>query len=157
MTETEKLLAQLKDIHPPAAPESVVSWTWWLTICIALVSITLLALWFKRANACEHTALNYVGTQCKLACEEPVDQGRLRIARLLRQYVLSVDHTTTPHAHQLHGEAWLQHLNTTLETDWFTEGRGRQFGDNLYQRQDQTLTVEDCEYINRLLNRSSQS
>jgi len=124
-TKTE-LLNAIRDIHEPSAPE-VTSPLWMLIgLTFALIMLSLLLVkWLKQKDQPQPSWAN----QLILARKEPPEKARLRLARLLRHICVNKNKHV---ANTLSGQAWLQHLDKTLTTDYFTQGEGQLFGDPLY-------------------------
>jgi len=148
MTEAERILLQLRDIHEPLPPDGLPTSVWLLT-AVALLMVAFFVLMGLRKFLSRNQPQSLIAQHCALAQKEPDDRGRLRLARLLRQQALqqktgnSIMHTT--------GEAWLVHLDATHKTTWFTQGEGRQFGDDLYTQTNTALSDDTCKQVQYFL------
>ena len=137
------LLANLRDIHEPPAPEP--GWPWLIT-AIVIGLMLLLVLWKNRP----HKAASIATQQINAARVEPTAQALVRLARLLRSR--AINHSTTSDA-QAQGEVWLQTLDTHFSTTFFTSDMGRVFGNELYQKQSSDLDIATlCDQLQLLFN-----
>jgi len=131
MSTSADLLSTLRDIHEPLAPDAPsLMWTLLpLLIGIALLCL-LLFLYFKNRRKHVDVRQLHICT----ARGEPPEQARLRLARLLRHICLSSTQLEeNKNINSLTGEQWLEHLNNTFSTNYFTHGNGVLFGQSLYR------------------------
>jgi len=128
VSEAERLLALLADVHEPPAPQAALPWWWMLN---ALLAAAWFGLWawrrHRRRNAWRREAIAALDTLSgRDAAARLVDMAILlrRVVRgRLGESVASLD-----------GEAWLELLDRCFDTRWFTRGDGRLFGPALYRR-----------------------
>ena len=153
MTEAESLLAQLRDIHEPIAPSGLPVSLWWLTLLLA-ATLLLCAFFIRRSTSNKKYSTTWLQHQVELASQETADQARLRMARLLRQHTIEKCKNGNIH---LTGDEWLKQLNRQFNTQWFTEGEGKQFGDNLYHSSNEPITRSACEHIIELIERRQKT
>lgn len=136
------LLASVRDIHEPSAPEP--GWPW-LLAAIALGLALLVVLWKNRPRKVDSIATQ----QINAARIEPPSKALIRLARLLRSDIVQPDATA---GKQVHGDAWLQVLDTQFRTSFFTDDIGRVFGQELYQKPLSDINIETlCDQLQRLL------
>lgn len=126
MNDTTELLNRLRDIQEPVAPQGT-SLILLAANAMLLLAIVTFLLWrtYRRRNAWRRQALY----QLKQAQATTPENSLLQIAKLLRQIHLH----RKPGEPQISGIPYLQQLDTLFNTDWFTKGHGRYFGDALYQ------------------------
>jgi len=149
MNETERLLSLLRDIQEPAPPEGLPSSIWWLTALIACILLGVV-LWFIKSRwQSGNQRQTPIAEHCAIALTEPPEQGRLRLASLLRQQALQDGDTAS--IKRLTGNPWLEELDQRFNTDWFTKGDGVQFGDALYQNHQAPLSQATCDKVQSLL------
>ncbi len=151
MSETEKILSQLRDIHEPLPPTGLPISIWWITTAVAAIVLLGLVLMLRHKKQQQTTDSSTTANQVAVAKTEPTEQARLRMARLLRAHMKKNSASTQ----QLTGEAWLQALDEHLNTTWFTQGEGRQFGDALYQPATQSLSEEAYQQLQHLLEQAT--
>jgi len=155
VNDAEALLAQLRDIHEPLPPEPLPTAIWWLTAVLAVVLMGIVAFALRRAKLRRTTPTTTIAHHCTLALNEPPEQARLRLARLLRQHVL-LSHQEQD-AIQASGEPWLHILDNCFNTTWFTEGEGQQFGSAMYSQEAKPLSPETCEKVRMFLEQGQAS
>lgn len=127
MNQTEQLLASLRDIHEPAAPEGVSPWLVGANLLLLLIVIlAMLARRHRRREQWRRQALRQIARARTL----PPPSALLHYASTLRQLMLSRLTDTS----QESGEPWLRQLDTAFATDWFSRGEGKVFGNELYTR-----------------------
>ena len=149
MSSTDKaaLLAQVRDIHEPIAPEP--GWPW-LLAAVAIGLGLLLVLWKNRPQKPESIA----SAQINAARTEAPAQALIRLARLLRSNVIE----TSAYDGQLQGDAWLAVLNARFNTTFFTEDNGRVFGEDLYKDNAAQINTEQlCDQLANLINNKPRS
>lgn len=145
MSQSDTLLAELRDIQLPPAPEGVSLWL--LGANVLLVVVALLALYTRWRRRRERWRREALATVKQAAQMEPAG-GVLELAKLLRQLMLhrQYDISST-------GRPWLQQLDAAFNTRWFSQSRGQAFGPALYQ---QSLTSKAelqvlCKELERLI------
>lgn len=137
------LLATVRDIHEPAAPEP--GWPW-LIAAVVLGMILVFVLWKNRPRKVASIATQ----QINAARTEPSSQALVRLARLLRSKTIYPGTLTNG---QPQGDAWLQALDTRFKTSFFTSDIGRVFGSDLYQKQTSDIDIEAlCDQLQQLLD-----
>jgi hypothetical protein len=102
-----------------------------LGLAAALVFAELWAFAKRRRHSVRQTALNAL----KLSRTESPDRRLLLQAKLLRDIVRQLQGDA---AARLSGDAWLQQLDTTFKTSFFTAGEGRLYLESLYRPHQQT-------------------
>ncbi len=143
-TDTAALLASLRDIHEPAAPEP--GWPW-LLLAVGLGIALLITLWLKRPKPKPTVA----SQQINAARNQATDQALIRLARLLRKYAST--NNLSPR-NQPQGDAWLQHLDSYFNTQFFSHDIGRVFGDALYRKPEQPIDVNVlCDQLQQLFEK----
>lgn len=131
--DTATLLAQLKDIHLPAAPDAPNLWPVYLSLAVCAAALFVFAtrlLKKRRTWTAEALAsLNSIKQQ---------QHALQKAAVLLKRIALTVadnNHQSVHSIKQLHGDEWLAYLDTFYNTDFFSRGAGRIFGDALYEKE----------------------
>lgn len=129
MLHGHDLLGALRPLHPPPADISFGS-NLFFAIALGFAAAFLVAeLWAvikRRRQSVRRMALDAL----KSSRVESPEHRLLCQAKLLRDIVRQLDGSV---AASLSGDAWLQHLDTTFRTDFFTIGDGRQFVESLYR------------------------
>ncbi len=127
MADAAHLLDGLRPLHiasgrDSAAPVLVMAS---LGCAAALVCAFTLGPWLIRRRALRRFALE------ELAATRPLPEDARLVAQaaLLRRVVAQSDAA----AAQVHGDAWLTHLDRMFSTRFFSQGGGRAFGDALYR------------------------
>jgi len=127
MTDATELLQDLKDIHEPVAPATSSAL---LLALMALFGVLVLLgvlgyfLWRRKA-------LNRMLQQELALIGKSHHQRRLhQLAVWLRRVM---HHLHGDSINQLQNDQWLDSLNKTFSTNYFSEGRGSVFGLTLYQ------------------------
>jgi len=122
-------LSALRDIHLPGAPAEVELLWLWLLIAASLAAlvVTGLALYRSRLPHWRGPALEALATVPNADPAESVTA----CARVLRQIVIANGGDTT--LAQQTGESWLETLDQTFSSRYFTTGAGRVFGTDLYR------------------------
>ena len=126
MADTTTLLEQLRDVQQPLPPEGVSLWL--IEANIVIAGFILALLWYRRQKKKRGWRKQLI-KDLRLARQKPPNEAISIAATLLRQLMLFRGHKIQT----LSGDAWLQELDTQFETQWFTQGQGRAFGDALYQ------------------------
>ena len=126
MSEASELLAQLRTVREPLPPESTELWL--IVANVGLLVLILFMGWIR------YTARNRKWKKRFLhdlnqAKELPQEQAVCNVAIMLRQLMLSRGHNVNT----LTGNAWLEQLDNEFNTTFFTQSRGRVFGNALYQ------------------------
>jgi len=136
--DASELLALLRDIQEPVAPEGTSLWLITLTV---MLTVSLIALvWFQRQRkryAFRTEALKRIDSITN-QIEDNDSSSLFDLASLLRQLMR---YRRGDMINSLDGHRWLNALDDEFTSDWFSEGRGQIFGMNVYQRQ--TMTKSD--------------
>ena len=127
MSKTETLLSTLRDIHEPAAPESV---SLWLIGANLFLLVILASLFYLSRRRLSEGWRRQARREIKRAKNADAQKGIVLLAQLLRKIAI---HRKSSRHHD-HGESWLTELDTLFHTQWFTQGEGRIFGSALYQK-----------------------
>jgi len=131
--DTATLLAQLKDIHLPAAPDAQNLWPVYLSLalCAAALLVFIVRLLKKRQTWTTEAlaSLNSIRHQ---------EHALQKTAVLLKRIALTVEDNSKVQSQsikRLHGDDWLAYLDDFYNTDFFSNGAGRIFGDALYLKE----------------------
>jgi hypothetical protein len=127
-------LAGLRDIHLPAP----VGWWppapgWWLLVLLlagGLAATGYLIRRFFRRRAYRRAALRELEALRKAT---GLDERRRLIEAALLVRRVAIESCGRARVAELSGEAWLDFLNRTGDTDRFTSGPGRALGEDLYR------------------------
>ena len=126
--DTAELLSQLKGIHLPVAPVAPDLKPVYLSLALCVIALLVFLFRRYRRTGSWHTeALIALKT---IQRGSPPD-ALPRIATLLRRIALTEDNH--PEVRHLHGDNWLGYLDIFFQTDFFSNGDGRIFGDALYR------------------------
>lgn len=137
------LLASVRDIHEPPAPEP--SWPW-LVAAIAIGLALLFVLWKNKPRKADSIATQ----QINAARTESPTQALVRLARLLRSKAVGNNQRAISNTD---GDAWLQTLDKRFNTVFFTTGPGRVFGDDLYQKPASEIDIDTlCDQLQQLFD-----
>lgn len=126
MDTTTALLEQLRDVQQPPPPEGVPLWLIAANV-LALSLIVALLVYRRQYNA--NNWRKQLIKDLRMATQQPAHEALASAATILRQLMLFRGHS----AQSISGEPWLHKLDTAFNTQWFTKGAGRAFGDALYQ------------------------
>lgn len=149
-TNTTELLDSVRDIHEPAPPASSSALVMGLlAVLIAVFLLAAIIAVFRRRKIVNRELqheLQRIETQ-------PADTALQSLAILLRRTMHYMHGDTI---NQLENQPWLEALSNTFNTTYFTQGKGRIFGDALYKRTE--LTKSDtktlCRDISRLIGKT---
>ena len=125
-------LLDLRDIHAPLPPSM---WPpapgWWLLAVVLLAGLLVLARWASRRW--QHARLRRRVLQ-QLQQMEPGDRGLAAcVSMLLKQVALA--RFPRQQVAALNGQAWLEFLDRTGDTDRFQHGPGQVLADGPYSPQ----------------------
>ena len=131
--DTATLLAQLKDIHLPAAPDAPNLWPVYLSlaVCAAALLVFMLRLLKKRQTWTTEALAS-------LHSIKQQEHALQKTAVLLKRIALTVeehDKVQGQSIKRLHGDEWLAYLDGFYNTNFFSHGAGRVFGDALYLKE----------------------
>lgn len=145
MNETEQLLAQLRDIHEPAVPESV---SLWLIIANVALLILIVSVLIRRRQRTREQWRKEALQHIESAQDQAYESGVLSLAKLLRQLMRYRGHDIRSDR-----QTWLAELDAAFETDWFSKGQGQVFGDALYQARTSSSVPLPvlCKHLERLV------
>lgn len=126
MDDAATLLEQLRDVRQPLPPEGVSLSLVIANVCAGGIIIALLWYrWRKNTHGWRKPLIKALRHSSSQTPKEALNSA----AKLLRQLMLF----RRQEVQTLSGTPWLQTLDEHFQTRWFTEGRGRVFGDTLYQ------------------------
>lgn len=132
------VLSQLRDIHlPPPVSIWPLAWGWYVLLIVLLLLGSCMLYWsYQRwnklrrrqfiLNELQRLEANWMDKQ-----QRPETIGELSI--LLRRVALAI--FPRQEVAGLNGDAWLQFLDRTANTQQFTQGEGRVLVTAPYQRQ----------------------
>jgi len=126
MDATTTLLEQLRTVQQPPPPEGV---PFWLIAANLLVLLLIVALLVYRRHHNTHNWRRQLLKELHLASRQPAHEALASAATLLRKLMLFRGYSVQ----SLSGEPWLIKLDSAFNTQWFSTGSGRVFGDALYQ------------------------
>ena len=126
MSDTARLLESLRDVREPLPPEGAPLWM--IGANLLAITIVILLLWHLRTKHRFGWRKQLINDLRKARQQTP-EQAVMTAATVLRQLSLARGETVQ----SIHGEPWLQHLDSQFDTDWFTQGNGRLLGDALYR------------------------
>ena len=147
------LLAQLRDVREPLPPEGVPLWL--ILANVAVIGLILTLLLYRRHNR-RFGWRKRIIEELQQARLQPPEQAIFSAAQLLRRLLLYRGSTVQTCS----GNSWLQQLDKHFQTQWFTQGDGRVFGNSIYQpgvlSQAATMTLfDDIEALIRTLPASA--
>lgn len=126
--DTAELLAELKDIHLPPAPDTPETWP--MIVSVVVCTLFIVA-WLWRRHRNTHHWHTQALQPLKQLRQLPANVAAPETARLLKRIALT--HDNHRQVRQLHGDSWLRYLDRFFNTDFFSRGNGRVFGNALYQ------------------------
>ena len=146
-----KLVQSLHDIaeYPVSTTTSPV-WPWWQDGWLG-VGIMALGLCIFATHYWQNRWRRRILQQLQSIDDSHPKESLYVLATLLRQWVAE----RSPQTVQTSGTSWLQQLDDSLETDWFSQGQGQVFGDALYRPE--PLTAPQLSAIRRQLQRLFQA
>lgn len=126
---------ELRDIHLPADP----SWWppapgWWLLAILCLGLFVAAVLWLRRRLARRRWQQRVYSELDRIAAQHSAAPDTQRLSAEVSQLLRRASRLIDPVAPALHGQAWLDFLDTTLGTDEFSRGVGRVILEGPYQR-----------------------
>ena len=148
----DELLAQLKDIRPPAEP------AWWLpapghlvVALLLLVLVAIFAIWWLRRRADRRLILARRELR-RIAAGHAGEDDMLRLARALAPWLKRVALQAFPEQRleAVTGSAWLEFLDRGVGGEQFSRGPGKVFGADIYRLvtapgEDRDALLELCE------------
>ena len=126
MMDNASLVGKLRDIHPPASDGAMTMITMSL---LGAITATVFAIYFYHSWRNKQESFGKALARLEYSRESPAADRVVVQARVLREVVESID----PAAALLHGEAWLSQLDEIFITNFFSQGAGRIFGEDLYK------------------------
>ena len=122
----DNLAGKLRDIHPPLSDSLTVLTAMTLLGGFCGIAVAVLIRLGHSKKKCI-----YVQSLEKLiqSRQHPAKERIAIQAGILREIAISLD----PEAGFLRGEEWLSRLDSLLQTNFFTRGPGRVFGEELYR------------------------
>jgi len=157
MTDAADLLLDLKDIHEPLAPAT--SSAFLLILFVLLGGLMLLGVigyfLYRRKSLNRQLQQELV-----LIRDYKHDRALPQLATLLRRVM---HHIHGDAINQLQNEQWLNSLDSTFSTNYFSAGRGSVFGEALYRPYDasapgaQPDTQLLCSDLHKLIGRTKLS
>jgi hypothetical protein len=148
VSEAQLLLDGLRDVIEPTEPAGL---SLWLVFANVAVLVAIIVLWVgsrhRRRYQWRKSALDTIDA----ARTQQPEQALLRLAKLIRKIVLH----RNPAVSESSGDAWLQELDNTFATDWFTQDDGRIFGEALYAPLQPSAEQRDrwCKTLAKLVRR----
>lgn len=124
--EHAELLDRLRDIREPLPPEGAPLWL--ILANVAVVGLIMALLLYRRHQRRFGWRKRFL-TELHQARQQSPTQALFTTAQLLRRLLLHRDSSVQTSS----GDSWLQELDKHFQTQWFTQGNGRVFGDTLYQ------------------------
>jgi len=140
MNDTAALLAELRDIVPPAEPSF---WPpaagWWLAAALAIAVIMALWLWIKWTL--KHAARKDALRQLRAISDLPPQTAAIELSFLMRRAAM----TSFPRSEVagLIGQEWLEFLDRSGNTSQFSSGPGQLLADAPYQSA-KDKSAQDC-------------
>lgn len=174
MSSSENILAQLRDIREPPVPEvAPPSLLAVLAFVLSVIFVLLLVLYWlrnRRINWLQHYLMELRQFKNKLRLNTTTDhpeEDLSVLAQLLRRYVIHVQpQDQRSRIAHLRGSAWLDFLDKTFSTHYFTQNDGRVFGTALYdggaenilyrERNDQHSLIRICNHLETLFRKHSK-
>ena len=126
--DTAELLSQLKGVHLPDAPVAPSLLPVYLSILLCVVALIAFILKINRNDNNEYDEA--LSTLSRIRKDSTANELQ-KTAALLKRIALT--HDARPAVRLLHGNPWLEYLDNFYQTDFFSQGKGRIFGDALYQ------------------------
>lgn len=148
MNEAQLLLDGLRDVIEPSEPAGL---SLWLVFANVTVLVVIILLWVgsrrRRRYRWRKSALATIETA---RTQQPA-QALLILAKLVRKIMLHRNQDVGDSS----GDSWLQELDRTFATDWFTQDDGRIFGEALYTPLQLSTEQRDrwCQTLTKLIRR----
>jgi len=143
--DTSALLAQLRGIHLPPAPAAPDLWPLYLAVLLCVIATAVFFL--KRNNNRFNWKKSALSELDNIKAQSSADAVQ-QIATLLKRIALTHDQSRT--TRHLHGEPWLQYLDSFYQTEYFSRGDGRVFGSALYTSKNQLNNQPDDALFKKL-------
>ncbi len=129
MTENSAdILQQLRGIHLPPEPPEPALWPVLVAVIIIIATALVFLLNRKQQHHWHQQALQEL-KRIELLQE---DRQLVEVAKLLKR--VAITHHTTRDTTKLTGRRWLDYLDQFFNTNYFSKGEGRLFGDELYSK-----------------------
>ena len=124
-----EIIERLRDIHPPSMQSFYALILMSVLGCASAIFFFKLLFYFNASYyPLRHAALINLKKSRLMAPPERLATQ----SRLLRDLVYSIDAKLS----FLHGDLWLEQLDRVFMTHYFTDGLGRIYGEDLYQKAD---------------------
>lgn len=126
MIDHDNLVGKLRDIHPPLSDSLTVltAMTLFGGFCGIAIAVSI------RFGRSKKKSIYVQSLERLIQSRQYPAKERIAIqAGILREIAMSLD----PGAGFLRGEEWLSRLDSILQTNFFTRGPGRVFGEELYR------------------------
>ena len=125
MIDHTDLVARMRDIHyPPLGEDLYILLSAASGIICALCAAIAILYYSQRRGSSISDALRALDDAQVL----PPDERVTAYAHIIRTVIASLDNNPP----SLTGDQWLEKLDCTFRTDFFSTGNGRLFGNNLY-------------------------
>ena len=126
MMDNASLVGKLRDIHAPESDGVMPLITMSL---LGVMSAIVLIIYFYRRWRLKQESFGEALAALECSRDYPAADRLVIQARVLRAVADSID----PAACLLHGDAWLSRLDEMFNTNFFSQGPGRIFGEELYK------------------------
>ena len=151
MSDTTELLDSIRDIHVPPPPESSSALLLGLLgLFIVLFVIVAAGLFLRRRTRVNRSLQKELQT----IRSKPQKTALVELAVLLRRVM---HHLHGDKINLLQGQLWLDALDATFNTRFFTKGDGSVFGNALYDTagSNQPDTRALCSHISKLIGKTN--
>jgi hypothetical protein len=132
MIDHTDLVERMRDIHYPPFKQDLYILLFAGTGIACAISITMAIIYYSKGRV---SSISGALQSLDAARPLPSDERIVAYAHIIRTLVASLDGKDL----SLTGEEWLNKLDRTFKTDFFSSGNGRIFGDNLYRREEYIL------------------
>ena len=153
MSDPAELLLQLRDIHQPPAPaDSSGVFLAFVILGILLLLIVFASLIYWRRQALNRSVRAEL-QQLKALSASNSSLALHQLAVILRRMMHHIHGDTI---NQLENDRWLQKLDSTFNTRFFTQGQGVVFGEALYRsvQADSIDTTQLCDELDALIRKT---
>lgn len=132
MIDHTDLVERMRDIHYPPFKQDLYILLFAGAGIACAISITMAIIYYSKGRV---SSISGALQSLDAARPLPSDERIVAYAHIIRTLVASLDGKDL----SLTGEEWLNKLDRTFKTDFFSSGNGRIFGDNLYRREEYIL------------------